>query len=125
MFLFITQSYCNSTFEFFGTLKKSNENMILSLFFKTIFKFSLSREKINLSRKSSAYISKLEFVSSIVNINQGRSRSKKGRSFRFRCPNYISTQSVLKRAVLGSGGEKRIFCSLKLRTRQHMGAFKR
>ena len=73
------------------------------------------------------FVGSLEVVLSVMNLNQGGSRSKMGCSFRFRCQNCISTQSELKRAIFRIWRRKANFLfvsvPLKLETRQNIGAF--
>ena len=73
------------------------------------------------------FVGSLEVVLSVMNLNQGGSRSKMGCSFRFRCQNCISTQSELKRAIFRIWRRKTNFLfvsvPLKLETRQNIGAF--
>ncbi len=73
------------------------------------------------------FVGSLEVVLSVMNLNQGGSRSKMGCSFRFRCQNCISTQSELKRAIFRFWRRKVDFefvsVHLKLETRQNICAF--
>ena len=125
--LITSKTFCNHiliTRHFFSKLKFRSWKFLFGVY--VIFMEFLGMLHLR-ARMFFLFVGSLEVVLSVMNLNQGGSRSKMGCSFRFRCQNCISTQSELKRAIFRIWRRKTNFLfvsvPLKLETRQNIGAF--